>query len=343
MKIWFDHRKCKVLDLGASTVLDILVLELTRERPSMKKWLMGGYFSEDEKVNNLLKCTGLLEHLAIPEHKPPLSLREKFIKLDLIEGYKSTQLKEKDSQAQETASERFAKYFSECFKKTGYILADEGQSKLMEMIAEVIDNAERHSGFNQWFAMAYMDQSSDLEDIGECQLTIFSFGRSIYQSFKEGDTLQETLDDMKSLATRHRKREFFSPQQKYSEEDLWTMYSLQDGVSSTNSPGKGTGTIKMIDAFQKLGDSVFEYKNPEMVLVSGSSRIFFDKTYQLQEVTIKRDQRQIIAFNDVNSLEERPNPKHVHSIDNYFPGTLLNMKFFMDKKYLKGYKGAEEQ
>jgi hypothetical protein len=45
--------------------------------------------------------------------------------------------------------------------------------------------------------------------------------------------------------------------------------------------------------------------------------------------------RNIIAFNDQNDLEEKPDPANVHMISGTFPGALLSFKFFMDRSFLK--------
>ena len=45
--------------------------------------------------------------------------------------------------------------------------------------------------------------------------------------------------------------------------------------------------------------------------------------------------RKIIAFNKKNSLYEPPDPEAVRRIKSYFPGTIIDMKFVLDKEYLE--------
>ena len=92
----------------------------------------------------------------------------------------------------------------------------------------------------------------------------------------------------------------------------------------------------MIRAFQAFGDTLDKNLEPEMTLVSGTSCIRFTKRYQMREVQFEGGSRQIIAFNDANSLEERPDSGHVYSLPGKFPGTLLSFRFFIDKRYLEG-------
>ncbi|MEA3207132.1 MAG: hypothetical protein QOE70_189 [Chthoniobacter sp.] len=69
-----------------------------------------------------------------------------------------------------------------------------------------------------------------------------------------------------------------------------------------------------------------------MVLLSGRTRIHFDKEYRLAQ---DPNGRWIIAFNADNDLQKRPDPKHVHSMQGFFPGTLLSFRFFIDKRHIE--------
>jgi len=173
---------------------------------------------------------------------------------------------------------------------------------------------------------------------GECQLVIFNFGKSIFESLSAPETPEATRTQVTALVDKHASKSFFLSQ-AYSPEDLWTLYALQEGISRFSPvPGeidRGKGTVKMIQAFQALGATIDQNLHPEMTLVSGSSCIRFTKRYQMREVAFEGGSRQIIAFNDTNSLDERPDSSHVHSLQGKFPGTLLTFRFFIDKRYLE--------
>ena len=85
---------------------------------------------------------------------------------------------------------------------------------------------------------------------------IFNFGDSIYESLQRKDTpasLKEQIADFMSGILR------FSGTSKATmetEETLWTLYALQEGVSRfTDTPegvDRGNGTIRMIQFFTEV-------------------------------------------------------------------------------------------
>jgi hypothetical protein len=137
--------------------------------------------------------------------------------------------------------------------------------------------------------------------IGECQLAIFGFGKTIAESLQDPSKVPADLyNNLQKLVRRHRDRRFFSSGGSFSPDELVTLYSLQDGVSRMPDPTRGTGTVQIIEAFQDLG--VAEGKKPEMVLISGRSRILFDSRYSMATGR-ETGGKKVIAFNDENSLE----------------------------------------
>jgi hypothetical protein len=90
----------------------------------------------------------------------------------------------------------------------------------------------------------------------------------------------------------------------------------------------------MIQAFQKLGSSAAE-PEPNMTLLSGRTRILFNSKYSLVPVAVPGGTRSVIAFNENNDLEDKPDSANVHTVSGTFPGTLLSFKFFVDKGFLE--------
>ena len=142
--------------------------------------------------------------------------------------------------------------------------------------------------------------------------------------------------ELQELSEVHHKRGLFGT--SWSRENLWTLYSLQEGVSRfRDQPGgsdRGQGTVKLIDFFQRLGKTL-DGQKPQMCILSGSTHILFDGTYEMRAVTKGHEKRQIISFNESNDLWERPDDRYVKSIRGVFPGTLISMSFFLDRKYLE--------
>ena len=222
---------------------------------------------------------------------------------------------------------KVVKYFDDCLKTKGVGLDDDGLRIMGEMVGEVIDNCKRHSGKNgEWFTLGHYKNN---EDCGECHLVFFNFGDTIYESLKNSaeSYIIKTLENMSS---RHN----LNWSSKWTKENLWTLYALQDGVSrckKDESADNGSGTIKLIESFNSIGQTK-ENKNPKMSITSGSTNILFDGTYTLKEDANLG--KKIIAFNINNNLGEKPDPEYVKSLKSFFPGTVISMRFFLDRRFI---------
>lgn len=345
-QLWFDHRDCVEMGLGASAVLDIVAISLEEEwRASRSPYYIGGEHSRSQKVVNLVRCTGLTKHLNVPGQEAAPEIAARFTRTELHRGRRSSGTALKGSSDQERVASGLAKHLDLCFQRAaGYRLTRAGLRQIVRWAGEVITNAEEHSGQNEWYAISYMvptdadnADASDAVSIGECHLVVFCFGKSLYQSLHDPNTPEDTKRQLSSLATQLAKRRLIGLSQRFSPRDLWTLYALQDGVSRFSPrPGKtsrGSGTVQMIDAFQTLGASANPKYNPEMVVVSGDTRIFFNSRYRLGPPP-EGGNRLVIAFNDKNDLAERPDPNHVHSLAGSLPGTVLSIRFFIDRRHL---------
>lgn len=355
--LFFDHSELEEMDLGASALLDVVVMSLRREWIAKgENFVLSGILPQSAEMKDVFICTGLTRHLKIRSVAPSHKLRRAFKQFPLFEG-NSKRRHEFGSSDQEIAATKLACHVDECFQlaTTQYGLTKEGKRQLLKWAGEIISNAEDHSGQNEWFAMAYMrpvlasDAGTENYEtgslIGECQLAIFGFGRTLYDSLSAPSTPMETKEQIGRLVNKH--KPFFNLAARYNAMDLWTLYALQDGVSRFSTrPGqtsRGKGTVEMIEAFQLLGKSLDPSKRPEMCLISGFTRIYFDDTYHLQEQEVQGGRRKIIAFNETNDLEQKPDVRHVHSLIGKLPGTLLTCKFYIDGRYLQRLTNANVQ
>lgn len=337
-EIHIDQRRCKTIGLGATAVFDVCALLIRSEqRLRSKGYRFTGSFPDDEQVCNQVKVMGITKHLEVAGTNAPKEFEDNVVQLPLQRGRKRNE-DWKGKNDQESVSSRLAKYLNECFTTaSSFSLTQSATRQILKWTGEIITNAEEHSGVDDWYAMACMlpMKTTSSAIIGKCELVIFGFGKSIYQTLSSSSTPQDLREQIESLVTEHTKSGFF--QHKYKPEDLWTLYALQEGVSSRHSvsaPG-GTGTVRLIEAFQTLGQTVDDDKKPEMVLLSGSTRIIFNQRYKMQPEDVEGGPRNIIAFNAQNSLREKPDPKCVGSIEGFFPGTLLSFKFYVDQRFLE--------
>lgn len=323
-KIFIDHTRCKELGIAASTVMDVILIEILKFRKSLKinLKLEGKLPENDGYVKDILKVSGILKHLGFKFNlKPEMKI------LPLISNKKSG-----------FASTLIIDYFNKCLSTYNLSLSHEGLDRMSELVGEVTDNCEIHSGtLKRWYVLGHYYKHENKE-FGECMLTIFDFGDTIYESLKRDDTAAYMVESLESITKRH--IGFFKPK-KWTEESLWTLYALQEGVSrkrDSKSSNRGSGTIRLLDSFQTIG------KNPDdtplMTITSGHIQILFDGKYFLKVVEMDTGNRQVIAFNNDNDLFQTPDENNVKILDNFFPGTIISMKFYIHKDFV--LSGLEE-
>lgn len=316
-EIHFDHFDCVNLGIGASLVMDTIVLAIKR---STNIDLSGKVPVDNMKIMNILQVTGILKRLGLG-----FSEKKEIERLELQKG--------KD--AGEGAT-KVTEYLSRCLKTQNLTLTKRGNAIISEMVGEVIDNCSLHGGEfakrnKEWYIIGHYS----IEDggYGECNLSILNYGDTIYQSLKT--STNDMIDLLKNMAKKHRNR-FSLFKKKWRKETLWTLYALQEGISSCRDEfytDRGHGTIKLIEKFQEIG-STNQGKKPIMSITSGNVNILFDEKYKVETIKLKEGERKVIAFNEDNDLEKEPNPEKVKSIKHFFPGTVISMKFYIDRGYI---------
>lgn len=333
-RIRLDYSSCKELDLGASVVQDVLALRGRAQAKFRRAGIsVDGNFSASEEINLMLVSSGILAHMRHPISKAiPAEIRERLRFSNLRAGSPSP-----PSQTSETelAASALAKFFDDCLRTEHHQLKPVWKSNLIQLITEVLDNAEEHgNGERRWYTIGYYNKNVDPHEGGECHIVLFNFGDTIYESLNREDTSSELRAQIGALANEHRSKGFFAFLGKYfdvywpiwQEESLWTLFALQEGVSRfTNRQegiDRGNGTVKMIEFFSELASGL-----PKMALVSGKTHILFDGKYRIAAVKVGDETRKVIAFNDNNDLRERPDPEYVRSLRNSFPGTLVSLRF----------------
>ncbi|MCM3040396.1 hypothetical protein M3201_11870 [Paenibacillus motobuensis] len=355
--VYFDHYSCTEIDIGASTVMDIFALNLNNYFRKRKELDFEGAYPKDTKVTCLLISSGIMSHLGVDKDARKNLIDAGITKpFNLLSGGKhtstfrvgsSTTLKSSDgASVSDLAATRVVEYFIECLETQGFGLETEGQAYLTQIVGETINNCELHSGeFCQWFASGYYYSHAE-DQCGELHLSIINFGQTIYEGLKYFSKSQRTRDELTNISKEHLDKGFFSAN-KWDEESLWTLYALQDGVSKekTDNAGldRGNGTIQLISAFQSIGGNM-NGGIPEMSIISGNSYIYFntDPISKLGPVDVGGTERYHVAFNESNDIRQPPSDKHVRKLKNYFPGTAITMRFFLDKKYIERVKKSGE-
>ena len=231
---------------------------------------------------------------------------------------------------------KISNYISEqCLKQHNFELSDEGRNKFDGMISEILNNAEDHGTFNKWYIGASFLKESNIDSlkaVGEVNICFLNFGDSIFQAFQatRGENFK-AYSDLQELLTYHKS---LREGKKFTEENLITLYSLQEGISRLKfeRESRGTGTINFINSFFEIGDyedTVKDYK-PKMQIISGHTSLKCDKKYQpYQENGVSS-----LSLNPQKSLEYLPDPTYLKHQTGDFPGTMLFIKVYLNEQHL---------
>lgn len=338
-QIYFDHSNCEELEIAASTIMDLLIINL-KKFSTIYRWdlHLEGQLSKVVHVNEILQASGLLKHLDVSIAQYDKS---KIKCLELIKGGSVNSGISFMSMDTGEAATRITQYFNECLSTMGVEFSEDGNDSISQIVSEVIANCKEHGGdFHQWFALGHYSTtlSSPREEFGKCSIVIFNFGQTIYEGFLLPTSSPDIINSLKAKSDLHMKKGYFLTH-RWEEESLWTLYSLQEGISrdrdtSPEKPGRGVGTIKLIESFQRFGNTSTG-KNAKMAIISGGTYIYFDGKFRMQKKVMDNlETRMVIAFNENNDLDIPPNPNYVKKLKNFFPGTIITMDFYLERNYL---------
>ncbi|MCI8498931.1 MAG: hypothetical protein HFG33_06045 [Bacilli bacterium] len=316
ISILCDHTKS--MDLSALIILDIIIVKGRKYLNNLGfKCVVNGNLPPNKEEQELFIFSGLPKHLNLLKGiSPQVEILDPFCTIN------DTNLE----------THRIIEYYDKCLRRNGYKLNNKGIAYFNKLINEIVDNARIHNGYREKFYCGGFYS----HNIKKGQLSIISFGKTIYESLNS----ESTSENIKTKIQEYIKdqKRFFDV--NYNKEMSWTVFALQYKISRLNSidtPDRGTGTIQFIEAFMDMGQTINNDK-PLMSLVSGNTHILFDGTYTLKEEKIENEMVKVIAFNKNNNLKEKPDKNYVKDLDIKFPGVIINVEFFMDPVYLEKFK-----
>lgn len=220
-------------------------------------------------------------------------------------------------------------YVLRCMSKMKRTLTAEAEDDLFKVIGEVLINAEEHSSGDKRFSIGYFqDTEENGEHIGTFNLVILNFGNSIYEKFSDPECPNsQIVNEMKDLSGKFTKEGLFS-KAEFEEQTLWTLYALQEGVTSKADWKRGNGSIRFIDSFFSLKGDNEKDNTSYLSIVSGNTRITFDGTYRLIDKFKGKNNRKfkMMTFNRNGDIKQKPDKKYVNFVKNYFPGTIISAK-----------------
>lgn len=335
----FDHSECRELGLAASTVLDIMLLAVKKYRSRHSKELecRGDFSTKSIEVNDILLASGL------PFHLNAESLRNydsnQVERFEIIKGHNVSR-----ARMAGTTATKLTEYFNKCLKTQNYEITDKGKAKFGKIFGEVLTNCEIHGGENStWYTQGHYQINKE-SSYGEMQLLFLNLGSSIYEGLRRNSS-EETQRKLKYISKQH--KPLFN--RDWNEEMLYTVVALQEGISRLRTEqiqgygGRGSGTVSMIEMFYDLGKCE-EGLIPKMTIVSGKTQIYFTEQYKMEFVDFYQDpvfgtgKKKIIAFNKENNIYGLPDQKNVVCLQEYFPGTIISLKFYLDNRYIKKRK-----
>lgn len=349
-EIEIEYEDCESIDLLTQILMDAILQDISTflnraaligvSRIINVTRLSGKYYGK-EKLKKMINSVGspvvLLNRKV--NYKNVLSFN-----LRCLDGMQS---RNKVDAQQEYDATTLLLYVNNCLKRLNKQLNRNALRELGSIIGETIINAEEHSSLRYRYMVGYFEETNDSQDkhYGILNLVIFNFGQSIYEKFKTplAPINEKAKESMQQLSSLFIKKGFFS-RNDFTEETLWTLYALQGGVTSVPNQKRGDGTIRSLDSFFRVkGDSNVD-KESHLYLLSGSSRIDFDGTYQPVAFTEPSgDVKEIISFNESGSLEEKPDSNYVKSVETYFPGTAIFAKLRIDDNDINSLSNEEKK
>jgi len=326
-RIYLDFTKVVSQDLGANGLLDVLVDELqTQAKRTGRQIKWRGTFPKSASDRRFMRSMGVIKRLKV-EHEY-LDDSEAAAIVLFNERCKHYTRSEKPTHADKKSrvTQQFADHINNCLSHVGRKLHLGARSRMCDYVGEIIDNAEQHGLMGDWSIQGYLDNSLTTP---MCEIVIFNFGRTIAQSFEALNRDSYTRQQVQRYIDLHQNGGFFQP--NWRKEDLYTLIALQGGVSTKNqtpADTRGNGTVDLITFFQKMHKECTADKHEEaarMALLSGSTFILFDGTYSMKP---NENGINIIAFNQENDLQKRPDSKYVRALGGVnFPGTMICLQF----------------
>lgn len=334
-----DYKDCHNVELGTQVLQDIVLkdyivfrLWLKRKNKRLLPHFTRTFEAEhiyDESVSKMTFSVGSPVNLAIREidyvdvEKSKLRIHDE-----------STFAKLKRTSEEETELEitSLGEYVVNSLSRVNRILSDDEIEYLYDVIGETLVNADEHSTTKYRFSIGYFEKRTiDGRDVGLFKLAILNLGKTIYQKFHDPNCPnQKNVERMRQLSDKYTQRSWWMPK-KFEEETLWTLYALQDGVTSKKEK-RGSGTITIIESFFKMKGDEKNDRISNMMLVSGAACINFDGTYKIQKkIDDNGMPMSVMTFNKSGSIEDKPDNAYVYSNDSFFPGTLLSVTLLFDK------------
>lgn len=333
----FDYSTCKKIDLSAQVYLDIVLKNFIKYFHSRTK---NGQSNRIKRIQSDISDNPEIEKFLFSVGSPATIINQTKRFSDII-PYKlkiGNRDNPKSAENKEVETTELVDYIIRCLNRLGKDLNAEQRRNFSQVIGEILSNAEDHSTTKYRFSIGFFKEcDDDGEHFGVINLVIFNFGQTIYEKFKDPNCpTKDTVRQMEELSSHYTERSLFKIN-SFSEETLWTLYALQEGVTSNaNYRKRGNGSIRFIDSFFNLGSNSFSSngKKSKLLILSGNTRIEFEGSYKIKEIESDEHTYKVMTFNKEGDIRKLPDRKFVQTTKEYFPGTMISTNIFLKKQDL---------
>ncbi len=342
-RVFFDYEGCQSIGIETQAIMDVILSEYRKflHKCANKPRLVaintfpagfGGKNMLDTDLQKLMFSVGSPANLGIKEKK-----FEDVLKLPMRSHNALTKHDRESIIIQkEIDTTEIVDYVIACLGKMRKTLTPDKKNDLSTVVGEILINAEEHSTYRHRFSMAYFrEQTVNGKHFGLLRFVILNFGATIYEKFSKNDDCPSTIiARMKELSQQYTKHNFFRDNE-FDEETLWTLYALQQGVTSVPGKRRGSGTIQFIRSFFNIKGSLDADNVSKMVILSGNTEIIFDGKYGITERIDGKNRFNMMTFNDSGSIEDMPDKKYVRHSKHFFPGTIITANILLNDDDVK--------
>jgi hypothetical protein len=347
LNVLLNYENCKNIELSTQILLDVILIDFKTikekhikiERQKRDLFPQIGHINLiDKKLQKLIYSVGSPVNLGGQQMNFPdtvkYQLRVHNNRVDKDINKRMTQ--------KELDTTEMADYVIDCLKKMHKKLTPEKLNDLCTVIGEILINAEEHSTTQHRFSIGYFkEETEDDNHFGLFRLVILNFGKTIYEKFKSDDCPNRNIvESMKGLSKSYTKKSLFK-KGEFEEESLWTLYALQEGVTSVSQDSykRGNGSIRFIESFFNIKGSEQVDNISQMSIVSGRTRIIFNGKYCISPKTnANGEEFKVMTFNKSGNIEDKPDNECILYSKNYFPGTMISAKILLNDDDIKQIK-----
>ena len=337
--VHFDYTHCKTISLETQALFDIILREYEEFLRRCKKANsanvklfpsdFGGRNMDEQGVKEMIWAVGSPANLNIGEFCSPTI--EKF-KLRTYNDL-STKNEKIRREKKELDTSEIIDYVVNSLKRMGKKMTPRSLDDLCTIVGEILINAEEHSTTRHRFSIGYFkEEQLNGKHFGIFRLVILNFGATIYEKFKREDCPNQSyVRRMQELSQKYTRRNFFVSN-KFEEECLWTLYALQEGVTSVSVDcyKRGNGSIRFIESFFNLKGTDDVDNKSRMTIISGRTKLLFDGKYQIiEKANANGEKFKRMTFNDTGDIEDMPDATKVMFVRDYFPGTVISAEILL--------------